>query len=199
MVSVIIGIGAGALILIFCALLHWMPSGAVGKVLVAIWLLASGAWVGIRWKQLAMHLSDTLSAVQQEKVAAVAERVWTGEGSRAGKVEQPESEKIVVQVTEAASRSFASRWEMSALHDAALQEAFARRLSGKDGYVPAKRLRTYLENELPDILEIRMEAIIANQRTRLFGTACLLMLAGVFIAAVSRGFGRRAPREVAEE
>jgi hypothetical protein len=199
MVSVIIGIGAGALVLMLCALLRWMPSGTVGKVLVAVWLVASGAWVGVRWNQLAMHASDTLSAVQQEKVAAVAERIWKGEGSTAAKVAQPESEKIVVQVTDAASRSFASRWEMSALRDAALQEAFTRRLSGKDGYVPAKRLRTYLENELPDILEIRMEAIIANQRTRLFGTACLLMLAGVFIAAVSRGFGRRVPREVPEE
>jgi hypothetical protein len=199
MLSVLIGIAAGAAAVALCALLRWLPSSAAAKVLLGAYLVLSGAWAGFRWTQVSQQRQAAIAAVTAEKVAAVTGQFLPREGTAGGKMPEQEGESMIREVTEKALGGVLPPQDTSALRDALLGEAAGRRLADRDGYIKRERMRRYLYTEVPEILEVRLQAMADNRRTRLFGAAFILLLIGVTAGAFARQLGRGAQLEETAE
>ena len=192
MVSLLVGIAAGAAVLGLCILLRWTPSSLAGKVALGAYLLLSGAWAGARWARVHGEEQAGISAVTAEKVAAVTGRFLPPEGTATGKMSEQEGEKTISEVAETTLRGILPAADIATLRDALLGEAAGRRLTDKDGYIKRERMRRYLYTEVPDILEVRLQGMTGNKRVQIFGTGFLLLVIGVIGGAMARQMGRHA-------
>jgi hypothetical protein len=190
MLGVLTGIAAGAAAFALCALLRWLPSSAAAKALLGAYLVLSGAWAGFRWTQLSQQRQAAIAAVTAEKIAAVTGHFLPREGTASGKMSEQEGESIIREATEKTLGGILPPQDTSALGDGLVGEAAGRRLGDRDGYIKRERMRRYLYTEVPDILEVRLQAMADNRRTRLFAAAFILLLIGVTAGAFARQLGR---------